>query len=221
MWMMKVLARKKSLLVRKLEAKAKVARVVFGPRNHFQQDTGRIVLGLGVNPFPQTARKPKTPYARSWKHTRKSNLRSITRRSCGKPSKHTSRRRPAAKKKSQQFGRKSQQSRTGPGPDEAGSDPSSEEESESSSATDDPDGATTLRTWSRLVQQLLRRVLDQSVGRMPLVALELLVCLLLQLVINCENSDRTASERLKKMSRVAPVCEGKSTVCTVSDGEEK
>ena len=32
--------------------------------------------------------------------------------------------------------------RTGPGPDEAGSDPSSEEESESSSATDDPDGAT-------------------------------------------------------------------------------
>ncbi|CAE7900519.1 unnamed protein product, partial [Symbiodinium sp. KB8] len=30
----------------------------------------------------------------------------------------------------------------GPGPDEAGSDPSSEEESESSSATDDPDGAT-------------------------------------------------------------------------------
>ena len=34
--------------------------------------------------------------------------------------------------------------RTGPGPDEAGSDPSSEEESESSSATDDPDGATNM-----------------------------------------------------------------------------
>ena len=34
--------------------------------------------------------------------------------------------------------------RKGPGPDEAGSDPSSEEESESSSATDDPDGATNL-----------------------------------------------------------------------------
>ena len=34
--------------------------------------------------------------------------------------------------------------RTGPGPDETGSDPSSEEESESSSATDDPDGATNL-----------------------------------------------------------------------------
>ena len=33
---------------------------------------------------------------------------------------------------------------TGPGPDEAGSDPSSEEESESSSATDDPDGATNM-----------------------------------------------------------------------------
>ena len=36
-----------------------------------------------------------------------------------------------------------------------------------------------------------------------------------------QNSDRTASERLKKVPRVALVFEGRSTVCTVSDGDEE
>ena len=67
MWMMKVLARKKDLLVRKLEAKAKEARVVSGLRSHCQLDIGRIVRG--VNPFLRKAKKPRMPYARSWKPT--------------------------------------------------------------------------------------------------------------------------------------------------------
>ena len=88
MWMMKVLARKKDLLVRKLEAKAKEARVVSGLRSHCQLDIGRIVRG--VNPFLRRAKKPRMPYARSWKPTRKNSSRNITRRSCGKPSNRNS-----------------------------------------------------------------------------------------------------------------------------------
>ena len=60
-----------------------------------------------------------------------------------------------------------------------------------------------LRTWSRLVQQLLRKVLDQSVGRMPLVALELLVCLLLQLIINCAKFGQNC---IRKTQKDVPSC---------------
>ena len=60
-----------------------------------------------------------------------------------------------------------------------------------------------LRTWSRLVQPLLRKVLDQSVGRMPLVALELLVCLLLQLIINCAKFGQNC---IRKTQKDVPSC---------------
>ena len=60
-----------------------------------------------------------------------------------------------------------------------------------------------LCTWSRLVQKLLKEVLDQSVGRMPIVALELLVCLFLQLFINCA---RFGQNDICKTQKGPPSC---------------
>ena len=86
------------------------------------------------------------------------------------------------------------------------------------------------RRRHRSVQKpnLLRRVPvsvpNQSNGKTPTyVALELLllVCYFFSRPSTAQNSDTIASERLEKVSRAVPVCEGKSIVCTVFVGDEE
>ena len=136
MWTKKVLARKKNPLVRKLEAKAKEAKVVSGRRSHFPQDIGRIVHD--TNPFPRTARKPKKLSGRRWKTSRRNSLKNTTRRSCVTPSRSTSvaRKPKAMPQQPQPLGakKKDRKQRKVPNQIETGSDPSSDEESESSSS---------------------------------------------------------------------------------------
>ena len=58
-----------------------------------------------------------------------------------------------------------------------------------------------LRIWSRLVQQLLKKELDQSVGRMPIVTSELLVCLLPQLALNYAKLGQNYIRKMEKGAR--------------------
>ena len=138
--------------------------------------------------FLRKAKKPRMPYARDWKPTGKNNSRNITRRSCGKPSTPTSRRKPVARRKNQQL-------RKDPAQMKRDRIPAVRKRA---SRQVRPMTLMVLRTWSRLVQKLLRRVpervLNQSKGKMPFVALGLL----LQLVINCAKFGQNCTRKTQK-----------------------
>ncbi|CAE7833210.1 GIP [Symbiodinium necroappetens] len=167
--------------------------------HHFPQVTGRTALG------EMKARKPSE---RSSKSTRRRSSKSTTNRSYATPSRGTSAVKelevthpslPVAKKDQPQkppVARKKYQRRQA-------RDRTKQDRTPKAVSQANLRGNATirykrtrmvLRTWSRLVQQLLEKGLDQSVGRMPIVALELLVCLLLQLVFNCAKFGQTLRE---------------------------
>ena len=130
------------------------------------------------------SKEPKKPSGRSLKNTRRRSLKSTTTRSCATPSRSTSVvKEPEAMPLRQQNRKKSEQSQP---PVAQAQDRTKQDRILRAVRKANPQvrpriryqrTRMVLRTWSRLVQQLLKKGLDQSVGRMPIVALELLVCL--------------------------------------------